>query len=176
MGSLLWTVCGRVDAQTWSTRSGRAEFTSQVPLHEFTGTSDHLVGMISLADSTVDFYLDLETLETGIGKRDRDMRRTLDTEEVPFAEFFGKLVTPFDPEQNGVQEARVRGVFHIHGVQREIEVAGTLQVDGENLLLDAGWTLNLTDYDIKPPRLLVIRVDEEQDIRIRATLTPGPLN
>lgn len=159
-------------AQSYMTKTGHAAFTSSVPMHTFTGESDHLVGKINLADSTVDFYLDLTTLETGIGKRDKDMRETLETDEYPFAEFFGKLVSPFDPNSNEVQPARVRGTFTIHGVSREITIEGTLQKTDDGLKVEAEWELNLDDYDITPPQLLVMKVDEVQKIRIEALLPP----
>lgn len=158
--------------EVFMTETGYAEFTSSVPLHSFTGESDHLVGKIDLTDSTVDFYLDLTTLETGIGKRDRDMRQTLETDEYPFAEFFGELVSSFDPNSEAEQPARVRGEFTIHGVTREIEIEGTLQKTDEGLRVEAEWTLELDDYDIEAPRLLIVRVDETQEIRIEALLEP----
>lgn len=159
-------------AQSFFTDSGHARFISSVPLNRFTGESDHLVGRINLADSTVDFYLDLTTLETGIGKRDKDMRRTLETGEYPFGEFFGKLVSPFDPSSEAEQEAVVRGDFTIHGVTRQVEIKGVLEMTPEGLRVAAEWKLNLTDYDIEPPSLLIIRVDEVQQIRIEAILQP----
>lgn len=159
-------------AQAYATERGRAEFTSSVPLHTFTGKSDRLVGQINLADGTVDFYLDLATLKTGIGKRDKDMRETLETDAYPFAEFYGKLASPFDASSTAVQPVRVRGAFKIHGVERQIEVAGTLQKTPQGLRVEAGWELNLKDYDIKPPSLLVVKVDETQDLRIVALLAP----
>lgn len=170
-GLVFFLAIGPAHAQTYSTESGTAEFESRVPLHTFTGTSQSLVGQIALADSTVDFYIDLETLDTGIGKRDKDMRKTLETDQFPFAEFFGKLVSPFDPS-GAEQTARVRGRFKIHGVSREIEVSGTLKPVASGLELRAEWDLNLKDYRITPPSLLVIKVDEVQHIRIHATLTP----
>ena len=157
-------------AQSFSTETGTASFTSSVPFHSFTGTSDHLTGRISLADSTVDFFVDLETLDTGIGKRDKDMRETLETDEYPFAEFFGKLVTPFKSDSEGAQAVRAEGTFTVHGVTREIAVDGTLQYADGALRLVAHWELNLKDYDIEPPRLLIVKVDEIQKIRIEATL------
>ena len=102
-------------AQSFATDEGRAEFDSRVPLHNFTGTSDALVGRIALADSTVDFYIDLETLDTGNGKRDKDMRKTLNTKDHPFAEYFGKLTSAFDPA-GGKQAVTTAGTFTIHGV------------------------------------------------------------
>lgn len=161
-------------AQSYKTESGRAVFISKVPLHTFEGSSDHLVGLINLDDNTVDFYLDLETLDTGNGKRDRDMRLTLETKKYPFAEFFGKLTTSFDPSSSEVQPVTAQGVFKIHGKEQEIEVDGELQMTEEGLKLTAGWILNLKDYDIIPPRLLIIKVDEEQEIQIEALLKPIP--
>lgn len=158
--------------QAFRTEVGHAEVTSRVPLHTFTGRSDHLVGLISLPDSTVDFYLDLTTLKSGIGKRDKDMRKSLDTDEFPFAEFFGKLTGPFNPEQTGPQIAVVRGTFTIHGVSRNVEIEGSLEKVPEGIRLRAEWKLNLEDHDIVPPRLLIVRVDKIQEIRIDALLAP----
>lgn len=158
--------------QVYMTKTGHAEFHSEVPLHSFTGTSGHLVGLINLADSTVDFYLDLTTLKTGIGKRDKDMRSTLDTDTYPFAEFYGKLVSGFNPQNNGPQKVTVQGEFKIHGVSRQIKIDGILQKTDKGLKVTASWILNIEDYDVEPPGILFYRVDENQDIEIEALLTP----
>lgn len=160
-------------AQVYQTENGKAVFYSQVPLHEFSGTSQHLHGRIDLNENTVDFYLDLETLETGIGKRDRDMRQTLQTNAHPFAEFFGKLISEFDPALPQAQNVIAAGVFTIHGIEREIEVEGSLQATENGLMLKANWILRLEDYEITPPKLLFIKVDQEQKIEIEALLIPA---
>ena len=160
--------------QAFLTKNGHAEFKSRVPLHSFTGVSDLLVGAINLADSTVDFYLDLTTLKTGIGKRDKDMRITLETDELPFAEFYGKMVTLFDPESEQSQEVRVDGIFTIHGISKDISVTATLTMHGDGLHASASWKLNLRDYNIKPPRLLFIKVDEVQELSVSGLLNSIP--
>lgn len=163
-----------VVAQVFETQSGHVEFTSSVPLHTFTGQSDNLVGRIDLNQATIDFYVDLTTLETGIGKRDKDMRQTLDTDDFPFAEFFGKLEQPFDPDFAGEQSVTVTGTFTMHGVGRPLEIVGTMEHTKEGLLVQASWALNLKDYDIEPPSLLIIKVDEVQAVRFAAILVPVP--
>ncbi|MEX0894499.1 MAG: YceI family protein [Balneolaceae bacterium] len=152
------------------TENGHAEFTSSVPLHTFTGTSEHLTGMIDPSDGTVDFYLDLTTLKTGIDRRDRDMYRTLNTDEHPFAEFTGSLVNEFDPDTESEQVLRTEGEFAIHGNTRSIAVEGTLRKTEGGFLLQAEWILLLSDYDIDPPGILFYRVTDEQEIRIEALL------
>lgn len=159
-------------AQVYMTESGTAEFTSSLPAITFTGESDHLVGRIDIRQDVVDFYLDLTTLDTGIGKRDKDMRETLETDDYPFAEFYGTLETQLDAGIPRAQPVTVVGDFTIHGVTRRIEIDGTITPSDEGLRVEAEWELNLNDYDIKPPSLLIIKVDEVQQIRIDALLTP----
>lgn len=156
----------------YMTRSGYAEFTSHVPLHSFTGESSHLTGLIDPAENIVDFYLDLNTLKTGIGKRDRDMYNTLNVDEHPFAEFTGSLVSPIDMESTAKQDVEVIGDFTINGIDREVTISGTIQKNEDQLYLEAEWIVNLNDYNIEPPGILFYRVNEEQEVRIEATLSP----
>lgn len=154
------------------TDSGHAEFTSRVPLHTFTGESDRLTGMIDPGNNIIDFYLDLNTLKTGIGRRDRDMYRTLNVSDHPFAEFSGTLETEFDFKSGDRHIAVASGDFTIHGVTREVRLEGFLQMQGDDLALEVEWTLLLDDYDIDPPGILFYRVNQEQEIRIEAVLKP----
>lgn len=158
--------------QAFRAEDGHVSFTSSVVVHKFSGESDHLVGRIDLADSTVDFYVDLETLKTGIGKRDRDMRITLETKQFPFGEFYGKIVSPFDLHVDSAQSVKVVGDFSIHGITRTIEVSGTLNPGVGSLDVEAEWPLNLEDFKIVPPSLLMLTVDQIQIIRIEARLHP----
>lgn len=165
---LTFTTAGH--AQVFETESGHVEFKSSVPLHSFTGESDHLVGRINLADSTVDFYVDLHTLNTGIERRDEDMLETLEAKKYPFAEFYGKLVSGFNPDSAGTQDVTVRGDFTVHGVTNTLTVEGTMKKGSKGLHIQASWTLDMSDYNIKPPGILFYRVSEKIPISINATL------
>ncbi len=159
-----------VQAQTYYTETGSVKFTSSVPLHTFSGVSESLVGQINLVENSVDFYIDLETLDTGNAKRDKDMLLTLETKKHPFGEFFGKITSEFDASSSQEQFVTVKGVFKIHGEEKEIEVNGTLEKTSEGLILKAAWTLLLEDYKITPPKLLFIKVDQQQQIELTALL------
>lgn len=167
--ALFWNVTA--EAQVVSTAGGEVVFTSRVALHTFSGVSNKLKGNINFADSSVDFYVDLASLETGIGKRDKDMRTTLETGKYPFAEFFGKLSQPVDLSSSSRQQVQVKGKFSLHGVTKDIVVQGSLVKERSGWKLEAAWSLNLSDYNIKPPKLLIVKVDEKQEITIRAVLT-----
>ncbi|MDA0379134.1 MAG: YceI family protein [Bacteroidetes bacterium] len=169
---LMLMVAGSVSGQAFQHDGGHVEFVSNVPLHSFTGVSDKLVGRIDLDGNTVDFYVDLNTLDTGNGKRDKDMRKTLDTAKYPFAEFFGAFSTLPDPQRAGPQDVEVSGRFTIHGVTKTIRVPGTATFGPQGLRIQAAWILRLDDYNIEPPSLLIIKVDDEQEISLDILLKP----
>lgn len=163
-----------VDSTVYITHSGTAEFTSSVPLHTFTGKSDHLIGMIDFEENLIDFYLDLNTIRTGIDRRDRDFFRTLKVDQYPFAEFTGSFETVPEQSLNEEIPVKVTGDFTIHGVTKQIQVDGIIKKTENGLHLEAGWILLLADYEIEPPGILFYRVNEEQNIQIKAMLSAQP--
>lgn len=160
-------------AQKFMAEEGYVEFVSRAPLLEFKGTSNNLTGLIDLDENLIDFYVDLNTLETGIRRRDRDMRSTyLKTDQFPFAEFTGELLTGFNKESSQEQQVKTRGMFTIHGVEREIEVEGTLQPRDGGLKLNASFTVLLEDHNIDRPRVLFYELADEQVVNISILLEP----
>lgn len=158
--------------QVYESSNGHVEFDSSVPLHSFTGQSDKLVGQINLSNGTVDFYIDLTTLKTGIEKRDQDMQETLETESYPFAEFFGSLTAFPDSTISGPQVVRVEGKFTVHGVTQRVSISGMMEKRTDGLQVSASWDLNIKDYEIEPPGILFYKVSEVQKIRMDVLLTP----
>jgi polyisoprenoid-binding protein YceI len=161
-------------AQTFLTESGNVNFLSTAPLNEFNGISDKLNGLIDLSKNVLDFYVDLNTVDTGIGLRDKHMRDNyLNTDKYPFAEFTGKFNAI--PVLTGSSKIPVTaiGKFKIHGVERQIEVKGTLSKNSKGeILLDAGFDVLLSDYKIPVPKLVFYELAEKQTVAIVATLKP----
>ncbi len=178
MHRLLLIFCGlllssQVLAQSYTSEDGYVAFHSKVPLHDFTGEANTLIGSIDFSEGVVDFYVDLETLKTGNRKRDRDMRRTLNTEEHPFASFYGTLGNLEQLASAGtgdVLDVLVTGAFSVNGISRDIEVPGTITLQDGSISVEAAWEILLDDYEVVPPRLLFMKVDEVQRLEIKTTL------
>lgn len=161
-------------SQQWITTKGEATFISRAPLLKFEGVSDKLQGLLDLDQNLVDFYIDLETLDTGIELRDKHMRDSyLETGTYPFAEFSGSFLRKPDVTAQGPQSVTVTGVFQMHGVRRDITVDGELDFSDPNeVRLVASWKVLLSDYDIDIPKAVFYELDNEQEIVINATLVP----
>lgn len=163
----------QANAQRFMTKNGTVEFHSKASLNEFVGSSNHLHGLVDLNDNSLDFYVDLNTLTTGIKLRDRHMRENyLETKKYPFAEFTGKL-SPQDLHGLKLGQAvQAVGDFKIHGRKKAIKVPGKLQLsdDGKELMLKAEFVLKLSDYGIEVPGVLFYELSEVQEVKIKAIL------
>lgn len=158
-------------AQTYMTKKGHAQFYSKATLETFIGQSDYLVGKINLQDSTVDFYLDLSTLHTGVRLRDEHMREEyLETDKYPFAQFYGKIITPFSTTSTDTQNVTVSGKFSIHNVTHVIKIKGKMVVSPKDLYVKASWPILLNDYNIAIPEVLFLKLSPKQAVSMKADL------
>ncbi|WP_317174861.1 YceI family protein [Pararhodonellum marinum] len=172
-------VCSGVAfGQVFKTDKGYVEFLSKAPLNEFTGKSEKLNGMIDLDKNIIDFFIDLNTLKTGIGLRDRHMRENyLETSKYPFAEFTGKvngLNEDLIEKLHAGQSVDATGKFKIHGQEKSLDVPGTLTLseDKQSMVLEASFLIMLSDFDIDIPKVVFYELAEEQKVSIKATLKP----
>ncbi len=159
--------------QEYLTTKGQVTFLSKAPLNEFEGKSSSLNGLVNLETNLLDFFVDLNTLKTGIGLRDSHMRENyLETEKFPFAEFTGKLVQQPTLIMGKKTPVKAIGKFKIHGIEREIEVPGflTLAQNGR-MELETSFSILLSDYEIPLPKLVFYELAQEQKVTINAILT-----
>ncbi len=162
-------------AQAFKTNNGHVEFLSKAPLNEFIGTSEKLKGLIDLDKNLLDFYLDLNTLDTGIKLRDKHMRDNyLETKKYPFAEFSGRIKEDINPNNKDSQRVTAIGKFKIHGIERVVEVLGELVFSSnQSVHLKASFSIKLSDYKIPIPSVLFYELSEEQIITINTKLISG---
>lgn len=166
------TFSKNASAQVYKTAVGNVEFLSKASLNEFTGESSKLNGLIDLEKNVLDFYIDLNTLKTGIGLRDRHMRENyLETKKFPFAEFTGKVKEVISLKPGDSQQVTAIGKFKIHGVEREISVPGKLtSISVNEVKLEAQFKVMLSDYKIEIPRVVFYELADEQVITLSINL------
>lgn len=169
-----------VPARYEITASGnRVQFESAAPLENVVGTTQAVYGFVEFDEAAAqeqgraEVRVDLTVLKTGIELRDSHMRDNhLETDQFPAALF--TLVSLTLPESGLVAGVRtrvnVRGTLDLHGVQRSItpDVYMTLAPSGgsESLKIEAAFSVKLSDYNIKRPQFLVMKLAEAQSVTV----------
>jgi polyisoprenoid-binding protein YceI len=158
--------------QEYLCENGTAKFLSVAPLNEFEGTSNSLKGLINIEKGSVDFYLDLNTLKTGITLRDKHMKENyLETKKYPFAEFTGNLVgfkkVEFIANTTDSLAVVATGIFKIHGKEKTMTIGGSLiKKNDSQFYLRARFDVMLSEFDITRPSILFYELAENQSVTI----------
>ena len=152
-------------------------FKSSTTLLDFEGTTDKVDGYLywegdSLfgPDNQIYFEIPLATFDTGIGKRDRDMREdVLETEKYPLAVFKGTIT---ESNQNGNQYSLIsKGTMSLHGKVQQLVINGNASLNGDELIVDSQFSIFLKDFDIEAPSLMAfVKVAQEIKIIVRLTM------
>jgi len=154
-------------------KENQVKFTSEVAGFSFEGVTSKVDGYIYWEGtelfekkSQLLFQVDLNSLDTGIGKRDRDMRNVLGTDKWPKVILKGEIVehAPIDSVANAYM-GKVKGKISLHGVEREVEIPGRITVEEGRSRINAEFSLQLADFDIEAPSLAAF-IKVSQDIRI----------
>jgi len=153
-------------------KSNMVKFISDAPLEDFEGITDKIDGYIywedenMLAQSQMYFEVDLNSLDTGIGLRNRHMRENyLETNKYPLTHFKGQLTSATQSSNNSYQ-VTAQGVMFIHGVENEITVEGTMIPVEDGFRIQTEFITTLTDYNIEVPQLMFFKIDEHMRLKL----------
>jgi len=144
------------------------KFTSTTTVLDFDGTTNNIDGYfywdgkeIFTGKNEIYFEVDLNTVKTGIGKRDRDMREdVLETKKWPTTYFKGSI-TEFNKNGNKYS-VKVIGKMFIHGVEKEIIIPGEIKIENGIMNIQTKFSVYLKDFNIEAPSLLAfIKVSQE---------------
>jgi YceI-like domain len=95
----------------------------------------------------------------------------LEAEKFPKSTFVGQ-VTGYDTDKSGSQKVTASGKLFIHGVTREVQIPGTIEKKGRNLMLRSKFMIKLADYKISIPQIIWQNVAEEVEVDIDFMYTP----
>lgn len=155
----------KTEYQVDTDAKNKVTFISDAPVEDFEGVTGNIDGYLlhtgdKLSEgSKLYFEVDLRTLDTGIGLRNRHMREDyLHTDKYPYAKFSGRV----DKTWKGANgpEARVVGKMEIHGKKKELSLKGVLTPSDEGMRVRSTFEVKLTDHGIEVPQFMFMKISE----------------
>jgi polyisoprenoid-binding protein YceI len=158
-------------------QKNQVKFTSDAPIEEIVGVTDKIDGYVMwegddpTANSEFYFEVDLASIDTGIGLRNRHLRDNyLETDKYPFASYAGKITkaTAHDDDSFSITTT---GLFKLHGVEKEIEVNGLISKTDTGYKAESQFSVKLDDYNIERPQVMMLKIGEviQLDVQIFTT-------
>lgn len=155
-------------------------FHSKATMESFEGSTRHVEGWIDVVPAALDsgvtwnVSVDVATLDTGIGLRNRHMRENhLHTDEHPTATFAGEAAPPGALRVGTPLRLELEGDFTLHGVTvaRSFPLEVELQPDGSLSVLTE-FEVSLAAHEIPRPKFLILKLADEQRVEVRIHARP----
>ena len=111
---------------------------------------------------SAELTLPVDAIKSGNGIQDREMRRRFDVGRYP--SITARVTRGEALEGDGRYRALAQ--LTMHGQTREISGEVQLHVDGTAMTIDGQQVINVKDFGIDPPRLIILKVEPEVDLRV----------
>ena len=160
-------------------------FLSRASIEEFDGITERIDGYVLLnepalaVDAHLDgtelfFEVDLASLDTGVGLRNRHMRDNyLEVKEHPYATFQGTLDN-VAAGAGGAFRVVTSGAMTIHGVRRDMRIPCEVTPDDGGYRVRCGFQVLLSDFDIKIPRVMFLKLANDIRLELDFAVRPAP--
>jgi polyisoprenoid-binding protein YceI len=141
------------------------------PIHSSTNGLEGFVDLDLAPDGAVDLStspsgqlsLSVDRLSSGNRMEDRELHKRIDSRRYPTIDGVLGTVT----RNGGDSSYRVSGDLSFRGVSRQLEDQMTIRrIDDDTIQLDGSSRIDIRQFGMEPPRVLMLKVQPEVDIRV----------
>ena len=130
-----------------------------------TSIYDALKGDIAFLMSMKDFQFEKKLMQVHFNEK------YVESEKYPKSSFQGKIVG-FDPATSGVQRVKALGKLSIHGITRDVEMPGTIEMKGSQIFVKSKFIVKLQDYNIKVPQIVWQNIAQQVEVSVDLIYRP----
>ncbi len=171
-------LCGAdLDANALRVTSGKVSVICPLTVGgSFEAKTEAVTGEVSLAPApemplSGELAVDLKTLATGIGLRDRHLKENY-LEVQRGSEFAAARLQDIRVQALDGTTA-FSGVLVLHGERRAVNGSATIRPNGPGYRVEATFPVRISDYAIPDPTYLGVGVKNEVQVRVHFTMAPA---
>ncbi|MFN0181614.1 MAG: YceI family protein [Gemmatimonadales bacterium] len=170
-------VAGSGRAQTVAAgivRDGKLSFDGRATVGDFVGVTSTIRGRLSGGDlGQVTGFVEapVKTLITGNGRRDRDLNKSMESDQYPLLRFDLETVRVDDASRADSTAVTIGGTFTIHGVTHAVSIPAVVALTADAVRVRATTPLNLKDYRIGSLSKMLGILKMHPDIVVHIDLT-----
>ncbi len=164
------TVLG--NAQKYVAEKTYVKFFSDAALEDITAENEKTSSIFNAATDEIVFSVPIREFQFAKSlMQEHFNEKYMESEKFPKATFQGK-VDGYKADASGMYDAKAIGKLTIHGVTRNVEIPGTIEKKGSNLIMKTKFIVRLEDYDIDIPQLLWQNIAEQVEVTGEFTFKP----
>lgn len=159
-------------AQKYTAEKAFISFFSDAAIEDITADNTKVTTIFNSSTGDVAFSVPMKEFKFAKSlMQEHFNEKYIESEKFPKATFQGK-VSDFDASKKGPQQCHAAGKLTIHGVTKDIDVPGTMEVDGKKITMKSKFMVKVADYNITIPQLLFQNIAEEVEVTVDFTYKP----
>ncbi len=161
-------------AQTlYKATNATVSFFSKTPIEDIDGKSETATTLINLEKKDIAFMIQNNSFQfPNKLMQEHFNEKYMESEKYPISNFRGNVQENIDLKVAGVYQVTVNGKLTIHGITLDRTIPGTLTVKEGSILLESNFIVKNSDHKIEIPSLVATKIDDELNVKVKATLLP----
>ena len=159
-------------------RNGMVSIISDAPLELIKASNNSLAGVLNITDRSFSFQIPVKAFE-GFNSSLQKVHFNedyMETELFPNSTFRGRIIEEVDLTIPGSHIIRAKGKLSIHGIEIDRIVRCDLTVTGNNIKVNANFTVFIADHNISIPSILNQKIAKEVKVNVSFTFIPSDEN
>ena len=161
-------------SQIFLSKEVHIKFTSEAPLELIKANSEKAGGVVDANNKNVAFSIDIDSFEGFNSSLQKEHFREnyMETDKFPKAFFKGKIIEDVDFTKNGTYNIRAKGIFTIHGVEKEKIVKVKMVLKGSTIDIETSFDVPLEEHNINIPKVVNQKIASIIRVEVKGTLKP----
>ncbi len=163
-----------LSAQLYTATDGNISFFSETPIENIDAINKTLKAVVNTENGEVAFAV------TNIGFRfekplmeEHFNENYIESDKYKLSTFKGKITgETLDFSKDGKYAVKAKGKLDLHGVEKDREIEGTIEVKEGKIYLLSDFGILLEDHKIKIPKIVTEKIAETVLVKVNITLEP----
>lgn len=171
---VLIPLCG-FSQKRYYTEKAHISFFSKGVIEDISATNTKVTSILDLVNNEVayllnpkDFQFEKKLMQVHFNEK------YMESEKFPKSSFQGKIVG-IDMSSTEVQQVKAIGKLTIHGVTRDVDIPGTVHIQGKTIALKSKFMVKLVDYNITVPQIVWQNIAQQVEVTVNFLYNTTPI-
>jgi len=158
-------------AQQYFSKTGTVTFFSKAPIEDIQAVNHKLSAVIDLGSGEFAFQLKIQDFNFPNSLMQEHFNESyLESHLFPVSNFVGFLEPIKENKLIQKKTLEVKGKMYIHGISKDLQLSANLQYLNEELLLSSTFDIELADFEIDIPKLMMYKIAEVVKVSVEMKL------
>ena len=149
--------------------SGEVTFYSYALVEDIKANSKQLNSFLNTLTGEIAFIIPIRSFRFEKKMMEEHFNeKYMESDKFPQATFKGIVKEKIDLSQSGKSKVTAKGKINIHGIEKEIEETGEIEIRNDTITIYAHFYAPIADFKIKKPQLLFNNIADTIEVKMTA--------